>query len=100
MLAYALWKTLDHLVKRAGLQALIHKIDPDRDTAAPGPRPMTPEAVLRELSKIQIGDIELETITGQKLTLRRVARPTAEQKRILEALNLELPERLSSDRLL
>lgn len=100
VLAYALWKTLDHLVKRAGLQTLIHKIDPDRDTAAPGPRPMTPEAVLRELSKIQIGDIELETITGQKLTLRRVARPTAEQKRILEALNLELPERLSSDRLL
>jgi transposase len=100
VLAYALWKTLDHLVKRADLQTLIHKIDPDRDTAAREPRPMTPEAVLRELSKIQIGDIELETITGQKLTLRRVARPTTEQKRILEALNLELPERLSSDRLL
>jgi transposase len=100
MLAYALWKTLDHLVKRAGLQTLIHKPDPDRDTATPQPRPMTPEAVLRELSKIQIGDIELETMTGQKLALRRVARPTGEQKRILEALNLELPERLSSDRLL
>jgi hypothetical protein len=52
------------------------------------------------MSKIQIGDIELETMTGQKLALRRVARPTGEQKRILEALNLELPERLSSDRLL
>ncbi len=100
VLAYALWKTLDHLVKRAGLETLIHKPDPDRDTAAPQPRPMTPEAVLRELSKIQIGDIELETVTGQKLVLRRVARPTGEQKRILEALNLELPERLSSDRLL
>jgi transposase len=100
VLAYALWKTLDHLVKRAGLQTLIHKPDQDRDTATPQPRPMTPEAVLRELSKIQIGDIELETMTGQKLALRRVARPTGEQKRILEALNLELPERLSSDRLL
>lgn len=100
VLAYALWKTLDHLVKRAGLQTLIHKPDPDRDTAAPQPRPMTPEAVLRELSKIQIGDIELETMTGQKLVLRRVARPTGEQKRILDALNLELPERLSPDRLL
>ena len=100
VLAYALWKTLDHLVKRAGLQTLINKLDPDRDTAAPEPRPMTPEVVLRELSKIQIGDIELETATGQKLMLRRVARPTGEQKRILAALNLELPERLTSDRLL
>jgi hypothetical protein len=100
VLAYALWKTLDHLVKQAALQTLIHKPDPERDKAAPQPRPMTPEAVLRELSTIQIGDIELETITGKKLALRRVARPTGEQKRILEALNLELPERLSSDRLL
>ena len=100
VLAYALWKTLDHLVKRAGLQTLISKPDLDRDTAAPQPRPMTPEAVLRELSKIQIGDIELETITGQKLVLRRVARPTGEQNRILDALNQELPERLSTDRLL
>jgi transposase len=101
VLAYALWKTLDHLVKRAGLQTLINKPDLDRDPeATPQPRPMTPEAVLREFSKIQIGDIELETVTGQKLVLRRVARPTGEQKRILTALNLELPERLSSDRLL
>ncbi len=100
VLAYALWKTLDHLAKRAGLVTLIHKPDPDRDQDAPQPRPMTPEVILRELSRIQIGDIELETITGQKLALRRVARPTGEQKRILDALNLELPERLSSDRLL
>ena len=64
------------------------------------PRPMTPEAILRELSKIQIGDIQLETTGGQKLSLRRVARPDSEQKRILEALGVELPERLSSDRLL
>lgn len=101
VLAYALWKTLDHLVKQAGLQTLINKPDLDRDAAAvPQPRPMTPEAVLRELSKIQIGDIELETVTGQKLVLRRVARPTGEQKRILEGLSLELPERWSCDRLL
>ena len=100
VLAYSLWKTLDHLAKRAGLQTLINKPDLDRGTAAPQPRPMTPEAILRELAKIQIGDIELETMTGQKLVLRRVARPTAEQKRILEALSLELPERMSSDRLL
>lgn len=100
VLAYALWKTLDHLAKRAGLQTLIHKPDPRRGNAAPKPRPMTPEVILRELGRIQIGDIELETTSGQKLALRRVARPNTEQKRILDALNLQMPERLSSDRLL
>jgi Transposase DDE domain len=100
VLAYALWKTLDHLAKRAGLQTLIHKPDPHRRPAAPKPRPMTPEVILRELAKVQLGDILLETTTGQKLALRRVARPDEEQQRILNALGLELPERLSNDRLL
>lgn len=100
VLAYALWKTLDHLAKRAGLQTQIHKPDPRRPNASPKPRPMTPEVILRELSQIQIGDILLETTAGQKLVLRRVARPNAEQTRILQALNLQLPERLSPDRLL
>ena len=100
VLAYGLWKTLDHLAKRAGLMTLIRKPDEERPDASPSPRPMTPEVILRELSQIQIGDIELETTSGQKLVLRRVARPNAEQKRILEALQLQLPERLSADRLL
>ena len=99
VLAYALWKTLDHLAKQAGLQTLIHKPDP-RPQATPKPRPMTPEVILRELATIQIGDILLETTDGQQLVLRRVARPNAEQQRILEALKLTLPERLSPDRLL
>jgi transposase len=100
VLAYALWKTLDHLAKRAGLQTLIHKPDPERPEASAQARPMTPDVILRELSQIQIGDIELETTTGQTLVLRRVARPNAEQKRILDALGVQLPERLSADRLL
>jgi transposase len=100
VLAYALWKTLDHLAKRAGLETQIHKPDPHRAKASPKPRPMTPEVILRELSQIAIGDIELETTTGEKLVLRRVARPQGEQKRILEALRLEIPERLSPDRIL
>jgi transposase len=100
VLAYALWKTLDHLAKRVGLQTLIHKPDPDRPDASPQPRPMTPDVILRELSQIQIGDIQLQTTTGQDLVLRRVARPNPEQKRILDALGLQLPERLSADRLL
>jgi hypothetical protein len=100
VVAYALWKTLDHLAKQAGLQTLIRKPDPARPKAAPKPRPMTPEAILRELSNIQIGDILLETTDGQRLALRRVARANAEQARILAALKLTLPERLSPDRLL
>ncbi len=82
------------------MQTLIRKPDTDQGAAAPKPRPMTLEAIFRELSMIQIRDIQLETTAGQKLALRRVARPGSEQKRILEALGLELPERLSSDRLL
>jgi hypothetical protein len=100
VLAYALWKTLDHLAKRAGLQTLPRKPDSEHPDDSPKARPMTPEVILRELSKIQIGDIQLETTTGQILVLRRVARPNAEQKRILDALGMQMPERLSPDRLL
>jgi transposase len=94
VLAYALWKTLDHLAKQAGLMTEIRKPDPARPNASPKARPMTPEVILRELGRIQIGDILLETTEGQQLALRRVARPDAEQARILAALKLELPERL------
>ena len=79
---------------------LIHKPDWQRRRATAQPRPMTPEVMLRELARIHIGDIHLPTTTGQTLVLRRVARPEGEPKRILEALNLHLPERLSPDRLL
>jgi transposase len=100
VLAYALWKTLDHLLKQAGLMTEIHKPDPERPDASPTARPMTPEVALRELGRLQIGDIQLETTDGRILALRRVARPNAEQTRILAALQLELPERLSPDRIL
>jgi transposase len=100
VLAYALWKTLDHLAKRAGLLTLIHKPDLQRRQATAKPRPMSPEVLLREMARIQIGDIHLQTTTSQTLVLRRVARPEGEAKRILEALQLKLPERLSADRLL
>ncbi|HUT88237.1 MAG TPA: hypothetical protein VMY37_01960, partial [Thermoguttaceae bacterium] len=100
VLAYALWKTLDHLARQAGLQTVIHKPDPARPQASPKPRPMSPETILRELAKVQIGDILLETTDGRQLALRRVARPTPEQARILAALKLTLPERLSPDHLL
>jgi transposase len=100
VLAYTLWKTLDHLAKRARLETLIHKPDSRRGNATAKARPMSPAVLLRELARIQIGDIHLPTTTGETLVLRRVARPDGEAKRILAALNLELPERLSPDRLL
>jgi len=100
VLAYALWQALDHLAKQARLQTVPRKPDPRYGRAQPQPRPMTPEVNLRELGRIQIGDIHLQTTDGQTLVLRRVARPNAEQARILAALGLELPDRLSPDRLL
>ena len=103
VLAYALWKTLDHLAKRAGLMTLINKPDKDNGTAVAQPRPMTPEVILRELAPVQLGDIHLETTDHRQLVFVRIvaARPQeGETKRILAALGLEMPERLSPDHVL
>ena len=97
VLAYALWKTLDHLAKQAGLETEIRKPDLQRPRSSPKARPMTPEVILRELGQVALGDILLETTDGRKLALRRVARPKAEPARILASLGLEIPERLSND---
>jgi hypothetical protein len=35
---------------------------------------MTPEVILRELGRIELGDIQLQTTDGRQLLLRRVAR--------------------------
>ena len=83
VLAYALWKTLDHLAKRAGLMTEIRKPDPRRPRSSPKPRRMTPQVILRKLSDIKIGDILMRTTDGQELVLRRVARPEPEQARDL-----------------
>ena len=98
VLAYALWKTPDHLAKQTGLETEIRKPDRRRPNASPKSRPMTPEIILRQLRDIQIGDILLETTDGRTLALRRVARPKPEQARILAALKLSIPERLTPDR--
>ncbi len=100
VLAYALWKTLDHLAKQPRLETEIRKPDLQRPKSSPKSRPMTPEVILRELGRVSVGDILLETTDGRTLALRRVARPTAEPARILAALGLKLPERLSDDRVL
>ncbi len=101
VLAYALWKTLDHLAKRAGLMTEIRKPDLRRPRSSPKARRMTPQVILRELRELKIGDILMSTSDGRQLALRRVARPGPGQVRILDALKLVLPERLASpDRIL
>ena len=94
VLAYALWKTLDHLARRAGLMTTIRKPDRRRPRSSPKPRRMTPQVILRELTAIKVGDVLMKTTEGQQLVLRRGARPEGEQARILEALKLTMPERL------
>jgi transposase len=101
VLAYALWKTLDHLAQRAELMTEIRKPDLKRPRSSPKARRMTPQVILRELRAIQIGDILMSTSDGRQLALRRVARPKETQTRILEALKVPLPERLARpDRIL
>jgi transposase len=101
VLAYALWKTLDYMAKRVGLMTEIRKPDSERPQSSPKARPMTPQVILRELAKIEVGDIMLKTVDGQELVLRRIAVPKPAQQRILAALNLKLPERPATpDRIL
>jgi hypothetical protein len=101
VLAYALWKTLDYMAKRVGLMTEIRKPDSERPQSSPKARPMTPQVILRELAKIEVGDIMLKTVDGQELVLRRIAVPKPAQQRILAALNLKLPDRPATpDRIL
>jgi hypothetical protein len=98
VLAYALWKALDHMLGQAGLRTRVRKRDPAQGQPSPKDRPMSPVAALRMLHEVEIGDILLTTVEGRKLRLRRVARPNAEQAELLAGLKLTLPERICADR--
>ncbi len=98
VLAYALWKALDHLLRQAGAMTRIRKPDAQESPASPQDRPMSPAAALRMLHHVPIGDILLKTTDGRTLRLRRVARPDAEQAELFARLRLTLPERLCADR--
>jgi hypothetical protein len=56
--------------------------------SAPG---LTPRAVLRSLSSIQMLEVHLPTTDGRMLIMPRYTEPEAEQQMILHKLNLELP---------
>jgi transposase len=97
VLAYVLWKALEHLLGKTTLMTQIRKPDESRGNASPADRPLSVAMALKRMHDIQIGDILLQTTEGQNLVLRRIARPNAEQAELLVALNLTLPERLMSD---
>jgi transposase len=79
-LAYALYRTLDGLVKAKGLK-------------------MTARKVLDAFTTIKSGDIILPLVDGRELRLRRVSRPDPEQATLLSKLALDLPERVGTDSL-
>jgi transposase len=81
-LAYVLWKSLSHWMRRSGL--------------GDAPRPL-----LEEMAKIRSGDVVLPTktaagATGPIVRLRCVTEPDPAQKVLLNRLGLPLPRRLRS----
>ncbi len=77
-LGYALWVTLKHLLIRKGSA-------------------FSPAKALSLLGTLVSADIVLPTTDGREIRLRRVTTPSVEQKRLLDELGIELPERLSFD---
>jgi len=86
-LGYALWVTLKHLLKR-------------RSAVIPQPstngvnhvQPLSAMKALALLSTLQSADVVLPTTDGREIRLRRVTEPTAEQKSLLQRLDLSLPK--------
>ena len=74
-LAYALWKTLQIWMERAGM--------------ATGVR-----TVLEELARLKSTDVVLGTSCGRQIKLCCVTKPDAAQRALLDRLGLVIPERL------
>jgi transposase len=74
-LAYAMWKTVQEWMDRAGLGRGVRTI-------------------VEELAKIKAVDVVLGTSKGRDVRLACVARPDGAQRALLDRLGLQLPERL------
>jgi transposase len=88
-LGYALWVTLKHLLKRRPA------VVPQASTSGVNnaqPQPLSTMKALAVLSTLQSADIVLPTTDGREIRLRRVTEPTAEQKSLLQQLDLSLPK--------
>src|SRR3989339_430682 len=80
-MGYALWVTLKHILKNAGVA-------------------YSPGRALNTLKRIHSGDIIMQTVDKverYRLRLRRVFRPDAEERLLLNALKIQIPEKLSID---
>jgi transposase len=77
-LGYALWVTLKHLLVR-------------------NDSPSSPAKALALLGTLISADIVLPTTDGRAIRLRRVTKPSAEQKQLLDQLDIAIPDRLSLD---
>jgi transposase len=77
-LGYSLWVTLKHLLIRKGSA-------------------ISPAKSLALLGTLVSADIVLPTTDGREICLRRVTTPSAEQKQLLDQLDVTIPERLSFD---
>jgi transposase len=86
-LGYALWVTLKHLLKRQPA------VVPQASTSGVNHvQPLSAMKALAMLSTLQSADIVLPTTDGREIRLRRVTEPTAEQKSLLQQLDLSLPK--------
>src|SRR5882724_11478310 len=92
-LGYALWVTLKHLLKRR--TAIVPQPSISGLTNA---QPFSPRKALALLSTLQSADIVLPTTDGREIRLRRITEPSAEQKALLQQLNLTVPERFELNR--
>ena len=61
-------------------------------------RPLSAMKALSLLSTLQSADIVLPTTDGREIRLRRITEPTAEQKALLEQIDIPLPERFELNR--
>lgn len=74
-LGYALWVTLKHALHHRGTG-------------------LSPTNALAQLATLQSADIVLPTTDGREIRLRRVAKPTSEQQRLLDQLDITIPAHL------
>ena len=78
-LAYALWKTLQSWMERAGLGRGVR-------------------TVLEELARLKSTDVVLGTSCGRQIKLCCITQPDAAQRALLDRLGLMIPERLGRPR--
>lgn len=74
-LAYAMWKTLQTWMERAGLGRGVR-------------------TVIEEFAKIKATDVILPTTAGREVRLSCVTRPDAAQRALIDRLGIVIPERL------